>query len=397
VPVHQLYRVSTAIIRGASAGQGQLGYMAFILHYDALGNPDFACSGTVVSTNVVLTAGHCAVDETTGAALDPSGYRVATGAANWTDTVNRHASGVSRVIVDPAYNPAAITSDAALLVLSTPTTAPAIRLASSADQYLEQAGTGAVIAGWGATYAGGPPMYVLQWAPTVVQSSAYCAQFSDLDFAFNPAVHLCAVDYPYYTGTCFGDSGGPLLASDAAGNPVEIGVTSVGPADCNTVTADYFTAVRPLSAWASSWISAVAPPPPSPTPPPPSPTPPVTTTPPPATTTSPSPPQLPKMTVSDGRSYVWRTVAGVLPGAFQHHMAYRTSCTRKSAVRISCSVSFWSGPRDYWGTVTVYYLFGTNISVEWSDTYTMRSVNDQCYYHSNHRSRCKINARSGSW
>jgi secreted trypsin-like serine protease len=280
--------------------------MAFVVHYDALGNPDFACSGTVVSTNVVLTAGHCGVEESTGAVLGPSGYRVVTGAVDWTDTVNRRVSGVSQVIVDPAYNRAAWTSDAALLVLSTPTTAPAIRLAGSDDQYLEQGGTGALIAGWGDTYAGGPPVYVLQWASTVVQSPAYCAQPFFADFTFDPTLQLCAVDYPYESnGTCSGDSGGPLLASDAAGRPVEIGVTSFGSADCNTATADYFTAVLPFSSWASAWIRAVAPAPP----------------PPPA-----SHPRLPRMTLSDGRTYVRDTVAGVLHGAFRHQHAYRTFC-----------------------------------------------------------------------
>ena len=398
VPVHHVYRATPSIVGGAGAAQGQLGFMAFIVHYDALGNPDFTCSGTVVSTNVVLTAGHCAADESAGAVLNPSGYRVVSGAVDWTDTLNRRVSGVSRVIVDPAYNPAAKTSDAALLVLSAPTTAPAIRLAGSGDQSLEQAGRRAVIAGWGATYGGGPLVYALQWASTVVQSSAYCAQPFFSNFTFNPAVHLCAIDYPYGdTGTCSGDSGGPLLVNDAAGQPVEIGVTSVGPANCNTVTADYFTAVLPLSSWARGWITALAPaspPPPPPvaaTPPPP---PPVATTPPPS---SPAQPQLPRMTVFDGRVHTRQTVAGVLPRAFKHQHAYGTSCTRKSAVRISCKFSFWSGQTDYWGIVTVHDLSGSHNSRGWTDTYTARWVNDRCYYHSNHRARCKVTTRSGSW
>jgi hypothetical protein len=103
------------------------------------------------------------------------------------------------------------------------------------------------------------------------------------------------------------------------------------------------------------------------------------------------------MTLSDGRSYVRETVAGVLHSAFRHEHAYRTSCTRKSLVRISCDVGFWSGPNDYWGTVTVYYVVGTNSSVEWTNTYRMHWVNDQCYFHSTHRSRCRITNRSGSW
>jgi hypothetical protein len=103
------------------------------------------------------------------------------------------------------------------------------------------------------------------------------------------------------------------------------------------------------------------------------------------------------MTVSEGRSYVRQTVAGLLPRAFKHQHAYEKSCWRKSATRISCNVTFWSGPNDYWGTVTVHYLFGTNNSVQWTDIHTMHWVNDQCYYHSGHQSRCRISTRRGSW
>jgi secreted trypsin-like serine protease len=391
VSVRHGSRVSAQVVGGVSAVQGQLGFMAFVEHFDALGNLDFTCSGTVISGNVVLTAGHCAVDENTGAALDPGGYQVVTGAADWTDTTNGHTSGVSRVVVDPAYDPATMTSDAALLVLSTPTTAPAIRLGGSADRNLEQAGTGAVIAGWGDTYAGDPYLTsVLQQASTVVQSSGYCGQFS---ITYNPAVELCAVDPPYYDdAVCNGDSGGPLLASDASGQPVEIGVTSTGPTDCNTVTADYFTTVRPLSGWATSWINAAAPAPPPP--PAPAPTAPPVTTPPPS---APSTPQLPRMTTSTGRSYARQTVAGVFPRAFHHRYSYQTSCMRRSSVRIGCDVWFSSGPNDYWGTVTVHYLFGSNNSLEWTDTYTIHWVNDQCYFHSGHPSSCGIRTKRGSW
>jgi hypothetical protein len=376
--------------------------MAFIAHFDAAGNPNFVCSGTVVSSNVVLTAGHCAVDESTGRVLSPGSYRVVTGAADWTDTASRHVSGVSQVIVDPSYNIAAKTSDAALLILSTPTTAPAVRLATSADQDLAQPGTVAVIAGWGATYAGGLFQYLLQWAATVVQGPAYCGQFQFANFTYNPLLHLCAVDYPYDdTAACNGDSGGPMLTGDASGNAVEIGVTSVGPTDCNTVTADYFTAVVQLSSWVNGWISAVAPPSPTTASPPPpaapaqpAPSPPRPTPPP---STPPASPQLPWLTFAFARTYVRETVAGAAPGAFRHQHQYAASCSRKSAIRISCAMSFESGPNDYGGTVTVYYLFGQSDQVRWSDNYALRWVNDQCYWHSKHRARCQIHRKGGSW
>jgi secreted trypsin-like serine protease len=241
-----------------------------------------------------MTAGHCAVDETTGQTLDPSGYQVITGAVDLTDTANRQLNAVSEVVPYPSFNPGTLAWDAALLVLSKPTSAKAVRLGGGADQYLERAGTPVEIAGWGNTYNAETDFEnILQWASTGVQRPGYCEANSASNYPYYSSIQLCAVDYPYDDdGTCSGDSGGPLLATDASGQPVEIGITSTVPSDCGTDSADFFTAVLPISAWAGSWIKAVAP----------------------ATSPPASAPQLPTLTVSDGRNYVRQTVAGVLSG-----------------------------------------------------------------------------------
>lgn len=99
------------IIGGYGAVQSDWGFMAFVAYFDASGNPEFVCSGTVVAPDVVLTAGHCAVDETTGVPLDPSGYVVVTNSVDWTDAAQRQLGTVSRVIVNPAYDsPATLTT-----------------------------------------------------------------------------------------------------------------------------------------------------------------------------------------------------------------------------------------------------------------------------------------------
>jgi secreted trypsin-like serine protease len=379
------------IVGGYGGLQSDWPFMAFIAYFDASGNPEFACSGTVVSSNVVLTAGHCAVDETSGAPLVPSGFRVVTGSVDWTDTSQRQLSQVSKVIVNPADDPAvADTTDAALLVLSTPTTAPAIPLATSADQYLDLGGTGALIAGWGAPYGGGPaPLADLQWAATVVQSPGYCSQF---DPYFDSFSELCAVNPPdFTTGACNGDSGGPLATDDASGTLVEIGVITHGPADCNTYTANYFTNAIPLSPWVSGWTRAVAPPPPPP------PSPPPTTT----SAASPSPPTstspLSTMTLGQAKQYVRQTVVGALGQRAKPAHSYTAKCSRRSATRFTCAVQFWHSANDYYGNVTVYLDSGPNGLSEWTDTYTLHWVNTQCYLHSGHPQRCAVHTRHGTW
>ena len=94
-----------AIVGGSDAAQSRWGFTAFVLHSDAEGEPDFYCSGTLIAPTVVLTAGHCATDESTGAALAPDGYKVVTGAVDVSDTTKRQLSAVRKVVVNPHYDP----------------------------------------------------------------------------------------------------------------------------------------------------------------------------------------------------------------------------------------------------------------------------------------------------
>jgi Trypsin len=361
------------IIGGNDAAQGEWPFMAFILYIDANGNPVFNCSGTVVAPNVILTAAHCTLVDTTGASLDPAGFGVVTGSLDWSNPAERQLSLVSRIIKDPLFNPVSGTNDAALLVLATPTTAPATALATSADGYLEQAGTPAFIAGWGATYDGEPlPPTYLQWADTVVQRAIYCRV---RDPYFSATLQLCAVDPPQdSTGTCNGDSGGPVSAFDASGQFVEIGLTSRGPTDCNTYTADYFTAIAPLYPWISGWIQAVAP-----------------SSPPPPTSSPPT------MALTAAKQYVRQTLAGAIPSRFTPAHSYTAKCVRKSSVRFKCTVGWWHGPNDYYGTVTVYYYTDSTGTTYWTDSYTVYWVNDYCYFHSGHPTQCRISTRHGTY
>jgi len=267
---HATGRLVPRIVGGTPAAPGTDPWLAFVLFN--VGPAEFSyCSGTVVSSNVILTAGHCAEDATTGSLNPPSGYRVVTGSLDWTDANTRQVSGVSQAIVYPGYNPATGQGDAALLVLSTPTTAPAIPLATASDVGLFAPGTLGVIAGWGETVGGDQSSTptALQWATTVVQSPAACGGAVS---PFDPATQICAINYPSEdTGTCFGDSGGPLLANDLVGQngqPTEIGITSSGFGQCDTTLPDIFARVDAISPWANGWITAVKPPPPAHTSPP---------------------------------------------------------------------------------------------------------------------------------
>lgn len=245
------------IVGGSAAAAGQFPFMAFVAYVNGNGNLTFICSGTLVSSNVVLTAGHCTASEKTGAPIAASGFRVVTGAVNWTDSADRTVSKVSDVRVDPGFDPRGPRNDAGLLILSKPVSQPPVQMWQSGQI---TGGTAAQIAGWGETSARSGPTKKLRWAPSVVQSASYCGHFKATNFTFDPSSMLCAQDNPSdRTATCSGDSGGPLLVKESNGTVIEAGITSVGPANCGTRTPDYYTAVRPIYPWVNSQIQAFAP------------------------------------------------------------------------------------------------------------------------------------------
>ncbi len=259
-----------AVIGGSPAASGTFPQLAFIS--DTTEEEGFRCTGTVVASNLILTAAHCAENLETDIIDEPGGYTVITGNVD-RNAVARQVSGVSRVVVYPGFAPSVLYGDAALLVLSTPTTAPVIPLWTASNAGTLEAGRAADIVGWGQEYYEQEPLpETLKWAGTAIQSPEWCAHHA---LNFYEAGELCAIDPPSYaTGACHGDSGGPLLASSPE-SLVEVGITSHIYGECFTTEPTVFTRTDILVSWVHEWAEAVKPPapPPAPAPAPPPPAP----------------------------------------------------------------------------------------------------------------------------
>ncbi len=250
-----------AIIGGTLAQVGSFPQLAFIEDKEVTGRA--FCTGTVVSPTVILTAAHCAEDMETDQVREASRYLVYTGDVEW--LASPQASGVSRVVVYPTFNPADLSDDAALLILSTPTTAPAITLASyPSDSARLAAGADARIAGWGDTYRKQESIpATLSWADTVVQAPAYCESKAP---PFYSGSEICTIDPPGdQTGACFGDSGGPLITPPGTGE-IELGITSHIYDECLTERPTVFTRADLIAPWVDEWIAGVQPLAPEPAP-----------------------------------------------------------------------------------------------------------------------------------
>lgn len=253
-------RARAAVIGGSAARPGAFASVVEIL--DIRGNEVGECTGTVVAPTLVLTAGHCAVNMATGKVNAASGYRVLIPVASGSG--ERQIATVSAVLLDERFARRVDNRDAALLVLSAPTSAPAVKLAGGGGARVAsrsgapQAGLTATIAGWGkTTWLQSRPTGELQSATTVVQRARWCARNAP---PFYPRSEICTIDPPgFATGACNGDSGGPLLAANSSDTGlVEIGIVVHGYARCSTRRPSVFTRVEAIAPWVQRWIDAYA-------------------------------------------------------------------------------------------------------------------------------------------
>lgn len=359
-----------SVISGSEAAPGSFPYMAFVVIDN--GSEVDLCSGTVVSTNVVLTAAHCVMNSTFSVLRNPANVSVVTGDVDWASS-QRTVSSVSRLAVDPnlawltpSYT--VVRGDAAVLQLSAPVSAPAVRLAATRTW---TSGTSVVMVGWGRTTPNGEPPETLHVGESAIQTSSYCSsKFS----RFESSALLCAVDYPDYRyAACHGDSGGPLLmtAPGTTDEPLEVGITSFGDEECSTESPQFFTRADYVASWVDQKIAEWAA---STTSPPPARTAPAASTPAPTA----SSPKLPKMSSASAKAYARRGLAEGLRYRFNRRSAYRIRCAEAKTTAQKCRVRWYSLAYYYYGTITVFFT-SEGGRVVWNDRYRIRRIPNRCH------------------
>jgi len=337
-------------------------------------NEGFACTGTVIAPRLILTAAHCVEDLDVGGPFTAAAdYAVATGQANPRQTPRDQILRVSETHVFPGFDPGNTHGDAALLVLSRPTAAPAIPLASAADSALYAGGAEVLQAGWGLTRPNGSGSEVLRSTSTVVLDGSSCKRRAR---AFNPSyassLQMCTTDPPDHdSGGCFGDSGGPALAHRADGSLVEIGITSTGGPGCSTKLPNIFTRTDTISTWAAEWVAAVeaGAPPPS------------------------LKPRLPGLSTESAEGFVGAVLRAELGNLFLRSNGLRGRCDRLGPPRVRCELAWVHGSKIYFANVTVFYVLRDE-AVGWDNSFVVQRVSSRCFQ-SNHRQTCAFQTKRG--
>jgi secreted trypsin-like serine protease len=242
------------VISGTPVAAGGFPFAAYISAQLGSGATQ-ACTGSVITPTVILTAAHCLY--LNGAALPANTFSVTTGSLN--RPTSQGPANVARVIADPYYNPTTFQNDAALLVLSSATSAPAVALAPAGNSTLYGPGTTVTYAGWGETVSNddtSAPIGLLS-GTVQIQPNTTCQTAVE----YHPGVTLCVAGTAFRPATCHGDSGGPLVESTPAGL-VQIGITSYGALSGCGIAPDYFTRVSSVQSWIASAVAGTAAPPP---------------------------------------------------------------------------------------------------------------------------------------
>jgi trypsin len=357
-----------SIINGDPASIADFPSLAFVAAKNK-----FSCTGTVIAPRVVLTAAHCVEDLEAGGFTKPREYTVVTGRANPRQAGSGNVLQVSATHVFPRFDPGTAHGDAALLVLTSPTSAAPIPLAGAVDSALYAGGAGVLLAGWGLTSprATAPPDSLQSTSNVVLNPSACKSRTRSFYPPYSTVEQMCTIDPPdHRNGGCFGDSGGPVIAHRADGSPVEIGIVSTGGPQCSTKVPNVFTRVDLISTWAGEWVAAVE-----------------SGGPPPALK-----PRLPRLTEESAEGLVVGVLRANLGTLFLQNRGLRGGCRRLGSVRVKCELLWQHRSKIYFATVTVFYVVRQN-TVAWDNSFVFRRASAGCLQSS--RPSCPVEVKRG--
>lgn len=214
-------RSKPKIVGGVPSVSGTWPWMTAIYYRNCTPDQCQFCGGSLIDSNWVLTAAHCA------AAVGNTPIDVFLGGIDLAGAGTKIS--VDQVIVHEDFDPNTLDNDIALLHLSKPASIKPIRLIDAGDpDELTSPDSLAKIIGWGATSEGGPgSQLLLETEVSIITQAAANQALSPFGSSITDNM-IPALVAGGGKDTCQGDSGGPFVVQDLDGKWVLAGVTSWG-------------------------------------------------------------------------------------------------------------------------------------------------------------------------
>lgn len=181
------------------------------------------CGGVLVAERLVLTAAHCLPSSG-----DLAGYTLYAGRTALRSGGEQLTFDADAFAIAPGYEADALSDDWALIELSTAATATPLPLAAAAEESAWDAGSEAVVTGFGLIRENGSVSSTLREVTLPVLDDSTCSSSAVYGRSFDATTMLCAGDLDGGEDACSGDSGGPLQVSTDSGEVRLAGLVSWG-------------------------------------------------------------------------------------------------------------------------------------------------------------------------
>ena len=239
---------AAAITGGELDGEGHPNVGLMIADID--GEPQWRCTGTLIAPRVFLTAGHCVGDGATAARVwfdsdltgnDEYPYSGATSIEGVPIPHPDYEWGISDPHDVGLVILAEAVSDLGFATLPTPDLLTDLKK----DRVLEggyEEGVFFRSVGYGGTLESWPPPVLVYEKVRQVSESEYFSLTKSI-------LHLSQKAVFDESGSCFGDSGGPVFWVDPDGNEIVAAVTSSGDGQCVATGFNYRIDVPEILEW----------------------------------------------------------------------------------------------------------------------------------------------------
>jgi len=228
------------IIGGQQAARGQFPYQAQIQYLNG-----HQCGASIINEHWVVTAGHCVTGLAISYTIVANQYDILSA-----EGMERRQVG-QRIVRHPQYSGDPIRNDIALVRVANPLYTPGetvvtpIRLPRQGQN--STVGSDSTVSGWGVTAEGGILPRYLRFVEVPVVDDAECKSAYQDQLIEDQMI--CAGFRDGGKDACNGDSGGPMVCEDAAGDAYLCGIVSWGLGCARPYYYGVYTEVAAFTNW----------------------------------------------------------------------------------------------------------------------------------------------------